>query len=297
MRYQEKHIGSRFAARFLELAVYDDEDVSELKTLSPEKNVMTEVEFLPYLKYFTSIENLILLPGEMPEDPARHLAGLQNVVRLGIEYDNRDADDEYRLDLSAFRNVEYIASKSSWNFRNAGAATALKYLQVQYWCEDDLESLAGTNIDTLSISGGRLCTLEVSEQIPLKVLSLSYLRRLESLSGVEALPLKMLELDHCSKISDFDLLRESTVEYLLLYGGNRLNDIGFISDMRCLRRAMLDVFVGNGDLSPLDSLEKAVILTDKKNFNRKNSDLPKTVEEYSVSGIPSWRFLFGDRRL
>ena len=107
----------------------------------------------------------------------------------------------------------------------------------------------------------------------------------------------MLELDHCNQINSLEELSSNTLEYLMIYGKNRVRSANFILNFKNLKRVMFDILIEDGDLSDLDNLEHAVILTDKRHFNRTNSQLPKATQKYIIENIPQWRYIYSDRML
>ena len=79
-------------------------------------------------------------------------------------------------------------------------------------------------------------------------------------------------------------------------GKNVFHDLSFLKQSS-IKRILLDFDVEDGNLEILDSLEHAVVFTDKRKYNRKNAQLPKANRVYSLEQIPLWRYLYNDRKI
>ena len=114
---------------------------------------------------------------------------------------------------------------------------------------------------------------------------------------MEKLPLKILELVNCNKVASLENSSSNTLEYLMICGRNTVQSGEFIKNYKQLRRIILDITIEDGDLSAFDNLEKATILTDRRHYNRKNSQLPKNETQYVIDDIPMWRYIYSGRRI
>lgn len=296
MRYVDKYLGDTTYS-FLEVTIYDSQDIQSLSNYKNEKNILISAEYLNYLPYFTKTERLIITSGEMPDNSYDILKTQQELRALKIDYDETDPSTLWCINISAFPKLEYLFSRSSYNFCGIASSKSLRTLIVQKWYDENLLSLKNSFVDSLCIYGGKLKTLEGIDDSPINILSLSNLRNLKSISQIEKLPLKMLELDHCNQINSLEELSSNTLEYLMIYGKNRVRSANFILNFKNLKRVMFDILIEDGDLSDLDNLEHAVILTDKRHFNRTNSQLPKATQKYIIENIPQWRYIYSDRML
>ncbi len=73
-----------------------------------------------------------------------------------------------------------------------------------------------------------------------------------------------------------------------------VKNLSFIENMKMLKRAIWDIHIESGDLNPLRHLERVVILTERKNFNLRNKDMPHSDKKYEINPIPEWRnYLMG----
>ena len=68
-----------------------------------------------------------------------------------------------------------------------------------------------------------------------------------------------------------------------------MRDLNFIDNMKMLKRAIFDIRIESGDLNPLRHLERVVLLTERKNFNLRNKDMPHSDKRYVINSIPEWR--------
>ena len=296
MRYINKFLDGEHS--FLEIVVYDAEDRKLLSQYRDERNVVVSIGDLEYLAEFKQIERLILTSGEALSNVSKIIRAQQCLRALKIDYEETDELRESScIDISEFPALEYLFSRSSCNFINAPEAKMLRTLIVQNWHGDDLSKLSHSMIDTLCIYNGRLKTLKGVENVPLKILSLANLRCLTDISYVDNLPLKILEIENCNKVSSIENLSSDTLEYLMVYGKNKVSSAGFIKRFKQLKRVMLDILIEDGDLSIFDSLEKATILTDRRNYNRRNVQLSKSERQYIIEDIPMWRYIYSDRSI
>ena len=165
------------------------------------------------------------------------------------------------------------------------------------YAEQDLSPLRGCRLDTLCILSGKLRDLSGIEGLPLKILSISYcpIRKIEPVNGVSTL--QCMEIEACGRIDDMELLASDSLEFLILLGRKKIPSLKFVRNLTSLRRIWLEWAVEDCDLSALDSLETAKLFTDKRGYNRKNKDLPKSSTPYDIPSIPRWRYYFADRTI
>lgn len=296
MRYIKRFINNNESS-FLELTVYDEEDINFITTHLHEKNIAVSMDMLKYLSYFPKTKNLVLMPGFFEEKDLLCLYKLKELQSLIIDYENVDGEFKYQIDLSKFPHLEYLFSKRSDNFCNLEKSNSMRSLTVLYWAQKNLEIIKECKIDTLCIFNGKLVSLQGLKTIStLVVLSLHNLK-IQAVEEINQLKkIKILEIENCNKINITDL-ENPYLEYFIFSGNTILPNIEFIKKLVSLKRIILDVKIENGDISILQTFQHAVILTDRKNFNLKNNQLPKSNIKYSIDFIPQWRYYFNDRRL
>ena len=115
MRYLDQYINNS-PYSFLEVSVYDDDDIAALSAYRFEKNVMMDLCYLQYLPYFNCIERLILRSGEIPINPHPFFSGMRTLKALKLDYEETEADTQYCIDISLFPNLEYLFARSSYDF-------------------------------------------------------------------------------------------------------------------------------------------------------------------------------------
>lgn len=294
MRYVKKYIDYT-EYDFLEVTIYDDADKEDLSRYAEEKNVLVSIGDVEFLKEFKSIERLIITPGQPPKDISGIFANMTSLKSLKLDYVEDEPGTDWCIDLSVFPSLQYLFSRSSYNFQ--GTSPTLKTLVVMEWYQGDLTALHNSAIDSLRICGGKLRTLHGLGTTSLCVLSLSNLRYLKDISDAQRLQIKVLEIENCNQIASLEEFSSDTLEYLMLEGRKPITSGQFLGQFPTLKRVILDIPIEDGDLSSLDSLEKAVLITNRRNFNRKDEELPKTSCPYILPDIPMWRWLYSDRTL
>ncbi|MBQ7106791.1 MAG: hypothetical protein IJN93_04670 [Clostridia bacterium] len=296
MQYVKKWIADS-EYTFLEIAIHDLQDIEDISNYTHVKNVIVNLENIKFLESFKEIEKLIITSG-MPFENMHDVLGKMTALKmLKIDYEETLANTDWCINISVFPKLEYLCARSSYNFCGISSSKSLKTLEVMKWYERDLIRLKKTSIDSLRIFSGKLQTLNGIENSSVQILSLSNLRFLTDISSAEGIPLKILELENCNQIPSLETFSSDTLEYLMVYGKNKVSNTNFISKLKSLKRIMFDIEIENGDLSPLDNLEHSVILTDKRKYNRINSKLPKSKERYAIKTIPEWRYIYSNRNI
>ena len=249
-------------------------------SLTPElcaetRSLSVGMDALCCLPRFSNLQKLVLRPGEIRPGSLAYLYGIQ-IRTLLIDYVSDEIDD-YTLDLSGFPALELLNSRTAYNFKHADRCKTLRTLRVQNWAEPDLVLLRHSAIAAVSITGGKLRSLHGIEECGLLSLSLSCQRRLSDISALtEAAGLERLEIDRCPKIDLEALPPLPALEYLALYGSQNVQSLAFLGRFPRLRRFLFDIAVEDGDLSPLSKLSHCVSLIDRKHYNRKDRELPKS---------------------
>ncbi len=110
-------------------------------------------------------------------------------------------------------------------------------------------------------------------------LSFDYIRSLEDISQLSYVSdsLRALSIENCPKITDFNVLYDLTnLEHLHLYGKNELPSLGFLNKMKKLKTFVFSMNVQDFDLSPCLQIPYASTHHNRKQYNLKDKDLPKT---------------------
>ena len=128
----------------------------------------------------------------------------------------------------------------------------------------------------------------------MQCLYLHYNRSLQNISALRRAnrTLKALRIENCPKIEDFSVLCElENLELLELSGSNVLPNLNFLKTMRNLKTFAFNMDVLNGDLTPCLNLSYVYSEKDRRHFNLKDKDLPKTNYARGNEDIEEWRRL------
>ncbi|NLN03259.1 MAG: hypothetical protein GX166_00305 [Clostridiaceae bacterium] len=104
--------------------------------------------------------------------------------------------------------------------------------------------------------------------------------------------LNALRIENCPKIEDFSVLGElENLELLELTGNNVLPNLDFLKSMKNLKTFIFSMNVLDGDLNPCLNLSYVYSGKDRKHFNLKDKDLPKSKYVRGEENIEDWRRL------
>ena len=290
MRYIDKIINGK-KINFLELRIYDENDVAELKKYNTVYAISVSIEDLMYLSQFDNVRYLHVTSGEADSSRWNYVYALKDLKALVLDYEETDDFSEYSVDCSKLKSVEYIFSCSSLNIMNINCSSSLKTLIVENWYQENLTSFYECDIDTLCIFNGMLTSLDGIERLKhLKVLSLRNLK-LDSIKELSMLSeLRFFEIEQCKEIKDIEVLGNiKTLEYLIVKLDFGIESLTFINELIKLKCVVLDVKIKNGDLKPLQRLDDVKVLTNRKNYNVNIKDLPHSKHDFIIETIPEWR--------
>lgn len=274
----------------LEITVYDEEDVEELKHHHSEKNFALGMDMLPYLDFFSQAEYIVLTGGELGESGFEPLYRI-NPKALVVDYENTDDFDE-KIDLSRFTGLEYLFSRAHLNCDNYAGCGSLRTLVVFQWKDMDLRELSNAEIDSLEIIRGELTSLDYIDRLPkLKVLYLSYLRDLMDLSAIKQnCSVNKIKIENCGKADLRGLFESGSLHYLLVSGNNRISSLNDLRKSPNLEYLILDgCLIEDGDIDSLKNIQHAVIFPHKKQYSQDDVELPKGRMPYFLNEIPKWR--------
>lgn len=272
---------------FIEIGSYDESELSELE-LHSFRNVSIELDALKCLRFFPNIENLILRPGEICEADLSYLSGLP-IASLKLDYYS-DCIDLYTIDLSQFPNLQFLFSRTQYNFSNVALCRTLCTLVVQEWYSNDLTYLGKSNLQALHISSGKLKSFEGVQMMPQLIsISVSYQK---SLSDVHHLKwrhnLESLSIEKCNRINILQIPALPNLHYLELSGSQVVDNLSFLRNYPELNYLLLDINVSNGDLQLLLELKHCAIMSNRRHYSLRNADLPKSPYLFHSDKIPHW---------
>lgn len=274
MYIKNEFIGSDFSCSFLQVGIYDEEELIELGQ-SDAVSVSLELDAIRCLRFFPQVENLILRPGCIDINDLHYLSK-DSIKRLKLDYYS-ETYDEYSIDLSIFSQLEVVFSRTQYNFTNTRAAKELKQLVVQQWYDRDLSSLVSPSVVCLKILEGKLRSVCGIQQLPqLSELSISNQRLIRDLSQLaECKQLQILELESCNAISLETMPMLPYIKRFTLIGRQCINSAMFFSRFPNMEELFLGVRINDGDLSPLFGLRHCVLLSEHSHYSHRNLDLPK----------------------
>lgn len=197
------------------------------------------------------------------------------------------------IDCSKINGLEDIHITKS-GYENYNSVETLQGLGFSNYLKTDLsEAFSSTILDTLSIFQSKIKTLEgIQRSYKIQCLYLYNNRSLEDISALKKVKgtIKALRIENCPKISDFSVLGElENLELLELSGSNELPSLSFIKKMRNLKTFIFSMNVKDGDLSPCLDLSYAYSEKNRRHYNLKDADLPKTEYVRGNETIELWR--------
>lgn len=187
------------------------------------------------------------------------------------------------IDYSKVNGLSDLGLSISKGDLNYNKVSSLKKLTVSnfkgmdlanLFCSERLEDLTLIQCGIYSLDG-----IERSKNII--SLSLWYNRSLSDISRLKNVSqtLKILSIENCSKISDFSCLSELVnIEHLELLGGNTLPNLQFINSLKKLKTFSFSMNVLDGDLTPCMGIPYVSLEKNRKHYNLKDKDLPKSIK-------------------
>lgn len=147
---------------------------------------------------------------------------------------------------------------------------------------ENLSSISSSqNLKRIWFLQSGLKSLSGIERFPkMQDLSFDYMRSLCDISQLSlvANSLRALSIENCPKITDFSVLYDLVnLEHLHLYGKNELPSLGFLNKMKKLKTFVFSMNVADCDLSPCLQIPYASTYHNRKQYNFKDKDLPKTL--------------------
>lgn len=199
------------------------------------------------------------------------------------------------IDCAKINGLENIHVSNS-GYKNFNAVKTLKGLGLSHYEKMDIsEAFSSPILDTLSIFQSKIVSLEgIQKSQKMQCLYLYYNRFLKDISALEKVKktLKALRIENCSKINDFTILGElENLELLELSGSNELSSLSFIKKMKKLRTFIFNMNVKDGDLTPCLTLSYVYSEKNRKHYNFKDTELPKTQYVRGNETIEKWRRL------
>ena len=197
------------------------------------------------------------------------------------------------IDYSRIKGIESISIVNS-NYLNYNNISTIKRLGLANFPDSNLQNaFSSIHLDTLSIIQCKLKSLEgIQKSEKMQCLYLYYNRSLKDISALGKVKrtLRALRIENCPKISDFSVLGElENLELLELSGSNELPSLSFLKKMKNLKTFVFSMNVKDGDLTPCLDLSFVYSARNRKHYNLKDKELPKSKYVHGNETIEEWR--------
>lgn len=227
--------------------------------------VEKEFDFSPLYE----MENL-----EAVDCGAESLAGAPRVNKFFVDFTKMKHIKQIKISLNDFR--------SGTGFQKV---KDLELLRISDCDKEDLrEYFCSEKMKYLMIFYSRLRNLDHIETAPnLKWVQLEELKRLEDISALEHIAgsVEALCISGCPKVKDFSVLEKLVnLRHLELTGRNEIPSLSFLNQMPQIQTFLFSMNVLDGDLTPCMKIPYVYCERNRKHYNLKNKDLPRTVDEY-----------------
>lgn len=250
------------------------------------KKALVIAEDISFIRQCPSLECLWIIPLHSAESfDYSPLYDMPNLKQLNCQTvygpkDNLSADIDYSR-ISGLVDLHLSGRKGHHNFNSVHGLKKLSFAEGQPASKTltDLDVAALVELDICQASLKTLAGLEHARC--LSVLGLSYCRQLEDISTLSAIrdSLTVLDIEACGKIKDFSVLAElHNLEHLRLYGSNSLPNLNFLRNMPKLKTFTFTMNVTDGDLNLCMNVPYTSC-RNRKHYNLKDADLPKTIKE------------------
>lgn len=199
------------------------------------------------------------------------------------------------IDCAKINGLEDIHI-ANFGYKNFNTVETLKGLSLANYEKRDMsEAFSSSILDTLSIFQSKIITLEgIQKSQRMQCLYLYYNRSLQDISALKKVKrtLRALRIENCPKINDFSVLGElENLELLELSGNNELPSLSFLKKMKNLKTFIFNMNVKDGDLTPCLDLSYVYSEKNRKHYNLKDTELPKTQYVRGNETIEKWRRL------
>jgi len=274
-----------------------DAHIALINDLNIEKAVIIATD-IDFIKACPSLKHLKIIPAgnvgngfdysplyDMPE-----IKSLDCTTVYG-----RNEELSTTIDYSKIKGIESFGVYNS-GYLNYENITTTRSLFLSYYQKHDLQNaFSSVELDTLSLIQCKVRSLEgIQKSKKMQCLYLYYNRSLQDISALLKVKktLRALRIENCPKIEDLSVLGElENLELLELFGSNELHSLSFLKRMKKLKTFIFNMNVKDGDLTPCLDLSYACSKKDRKHYNLKDTELPKTQYVRGNETIEKWRRL------
>lgn len=260
------------------------EEIIEFVNVEKLEKAFIIAEDLSFLDRCASLKHIEIIPADStstefdysPLSKLPHLETLTCKTRFGGPKEHRSAIIDFS-ELSHLRNLNLFGD----NHCHCDKLTHLDVLEVSE--SKKLQSIScfssSIGLRKMSLTHCGLKALHgISNFRNLQELSLAYCRTLEDVNSISTVSstLRSLNIESCPQIQNFDFLGDlKNLEYLFLSGSNSIPNLNFLNQMSHLKVFVFSIKVVNGDLSPCMQIPYVSVTKGKKNYNMRDSSLPK----------------------
>ena len=187
------------------------------------------------------------------------------------------------LDFGYFSKLQNCSLDWNPKMENLFNCITLQRLSLRKFKGKNLKGIDNlSNLNELLINNSLIEGLIGLEGLAINSLKLSYLKKLETLNGINTLveSLKILELENCPKIEKIDYME--VLSNLQKLGLNNCKQIDSLKPIQNLNKLQQFDFWGNtsildGDMSPCIGIRK-VAFENRKHYNYKNEEIDRINE-------------------
>jgi Leucine-rich repeat (LRR) protein len=251
------------------------------------------IDFLPELPALRYIEIMSISLNDLsPLENLRQLEGLRMT-----------AVKAKRFSLAELRQLTELSISWKPGYRDIEACEKLENIWISHWAWEDLSPLRlMKKLQKLRIATGRLRRFSPVTHKKLQALGLYLLKNLEDIEEFsELVALQHLELKGKSRVKSYEAIGRISSLRTLKLENIPVKNLAFVRSLALLEDfRYYEGIIEDGDLSPLDSLQKlrCVRFQDRRHYNRRFEDYPKDckrpviwVDEQTLAEVKAMRTL------
>ncbi len=182
------------------------------------------------------------------------------------------------LDFGYFSKLQNCSVDWNPKMKNLFNCITLQRLSLRKFKGKNLKGISNlSNLNELIINNSLIEELTGIEGLNINRLKLAYLRKLETLNGINTLAksLKILEIENCTKIEKINYLKELiNLERLGINNCKQIESLNPISNLSKLQYLDFwgDTSIIDGDMTPCIGISK-VAFENRKHYNYKNDEI------------------------
>lgn len=202
------------------------------------------------------------------------------------------------IDYSKVKGLVHLfvsVNRGTLNFHKVQSLKTLIITGFKGSNYDLTDMFCSTQLDTLEMIQCGVHSLKgIGLSSRMQCVYLSYNRKLKDVSALADVKntLKALRITNCSQIEDFSVLEQlDNLELLELTGSNTVPSLSFLDKMKNLKTFIFNINVQDGDLTPCLRLSYVYSARNRKQYNLRDTELPKKQYFRGNEDIEEWRRL------